>query len=89
MGPLQSLDLFRNVMRKILETMVSKSAISRQSTARENHLYSHVQDNVQLNTPFPGPLEDCLAAYSALIKEYGIDLKRIVFGVPIYTALQQ
>ncbi|KAF9131494.1 hypothetical protein BGW39_001740 [Mortierella sp. 14UC] len=31
-------------------------------------------------TPFLGPLEDCLNAYKALVTEYGVDSRRIVFG---------
>ncbi|KAF9139587.1 hypothetical protein BG015_001967 [Linnemannia schmuckeri] len=66
--PLQSLDLFRNVMRKVHQLHDVKVG------------YFSVQYRFAPETPFPGPLEDCLVAYRALIKEYGVDPKRIVFG---------
>ncbi|KAG0215385.1 hypothetical protein BGX33_001234 [Mortierella sp. NVP41] len=54
---LQSLDLFRNVMREV----------------QQDH-------GLAPEVPFPGGLDECLYAYRALIEEYGIDPKRIVFG---------
>ncbi|KAF9081701.1 hypothetical protein BGX23_000558 [Mortierella sp. AD031] len=66
--PSQSLNFFKLLMRK---------------AQRDHDLkvgFFSIEYRLSPETPFPGGLNDCLSAYHALIKEYGVDPKRVVFA---------
>ncbi|KAG0254982.1 hypothetical protein BGZ95_005891 [Linnemannia exigua] len=65
---LQSLDQFKNIMRKTHQDYGVKVG------------YFSVEYRLAPEVPFPGGLEDCVNAYKALVTEYNVDPKRIVFG---------
>ncbi|KAI9241769.1 MAG: Alpha/Beta hydrolase protein [Podila humilis] len=67
--PLQTIDVLRDLVKAVHDQSGLKVGIL------------SIDYSFSPETPFPGALNECIAAYKALVQEYGVDAQRIItFG---------